>query len=297
MASNSAVNKLIKFYIVQVEPSLNFTSNTSNNIDTNLFTLFKLGFKNGKDYYSYEFNKNHLFFDIKELNENLMFGICSVIENIKATAMIQSRDINTNQTNPFTNLGNNKQLEAYTFFYIDFKNCRMAAISNKKIAKIHEAITSFIWSNSNGNFTPHISIYPEKITDIEKALGSLKKFNWLEMEFAQPQNLNNIKCMSESLKNDFTFDKYQVKFKLKSTEPTFPINLNIFRKNNDVNTDKLSKLSVIGKNELGIDETINLIEAIYTKTISLELTDDTVKNLDYIKKKLKYYLDLHMSQD
>lgn len=62
---------------------------------------------------------------------------------------------------------------------------------------------------------------------------------------------------------------------------------------NKKDEDHISMLKLIGKNELGLDETFNFIESLYAKTVPLELTDDTVKNIAYIEENLKKYLDKH----
>ena len=52
----------------------------------------------------------------------------------------------------------------------------------------------------------------------------------------------------------------------------------------------------VGKNELGIDETINFIEAVYTKAVPLELTDNTATNIEYIKNCLEEFLNHHLGK-
>ena len=55
-------------------------------------------------------------------------------------------------------------------------------------------------------------------------------------------------------------------------------------------------LKLYGKNELGVDETLNFIESVYTKTVPLELTDDTVTNIECIKKELEKFLGYHLGK-
>ena len=64
-----------------------------------------------------------------------------------------------------------------------------------------------------------------------------------------------------------------------------------FRK---TNMKDVSLLKLIGKNELGVDETINFIESIYTKTVPLVLTDDTATNINYIENQLEEFLNSHL---
>ena len=66
-------------------------------------------------------------------------------------------------------------------------------------------------------------------------------------------------------------------------------------KNNSTRED-IPLLKLYGKNELGVDETLNFIESVYTKTVPLELTDSTVTNIEYIKKELERFLGYHLGK-
>lgn len=50
--------------------------------------------------------------------------------------------------------------------------------------------------------------------------------------------------------------------------------------------DDFTSVQLIGKNEYGLDETINFIESVYTKNMPFELTEDSATNIDYIKQRL-----------
>ena len=280
------VNKLIKFYIIEAIPSIKFADI---NIDENLYEFFKCGFKNVEDFYKIIFEKKELFFDIKEMNKTFLFGTCSTAEEIKATSMILSRDLKTNQAKPYT-LDSEDRLEAYTFFYIDFKSHRMATIANKKISKVNEAICRLIDVYSKS--TARVSIYLEKDTDVKRTIEKLSVINNIEIEFKSEKNPAEIDNVFKTMKSDFNVDKYKLKLKISKTSPFFIERLMDIKKS--ASESKLSKLNVFGKNDLGVDEVINLIETICAKTVPLELTDDTVKNTEKVKEKLKSAIDTHL---
>ena len=94
---------------------------------------------------------------------------------------------------------------------------------------------------------------------------------------------------------DFTAEKFKIKIKLEEKHNPRLIDRIISIKNNFTRED-IPLLKLYGKNELGVDETINFIESVYTKTVPLALTDDTATNINYIKNKLEEFLNLHLGK-
>ena len=94
---------------------------------------------------------------------------------------------------------------------------------------------------------------------------------------------------------DFNAKKYKIKIRLEEKHNPSLIDRLISIKNNSTPTD-IPLLKLYGKNELGVDETINFIESVYTKTVPLALTDDTATNINYIKNKLEEFLNLHLGK-
>lgn len=284
-----SVNKLIKFYILKPEPCLNNASFLQNTSDSISYQIFKSAFPE-ENFYRIDIDKRTLYFDIKTYSKNHIFGTCSVKEALKATSFIQQRNKETLQAKPFTELNDENQLEAYTFFYVDFIHNRMAAIANKKIPQIHNVLMQTIWENSHN--LSQISIQPELIQDVKKEAEKLVNPSWLEIEFASPPSSAEIPKMDLILNEpDFKSTKYRVKIKIEKTNKKFIDK--IMQLGNKKDEDHISMLKLIGKNELGLDETFNFIESLYAKTVPLELTDDTVKNIAYIEENLKKYLDKH----
>lgn len=277
------VHKMIKFYVLEPEPCWSVNGLNSDNLNLATYTIFKSAFPQ-IDFYDMEFEKKKLFFDIKEYDDKKMFGTCSTDETIRATSFVQKRNKLTKEAVPYTTVESGEQLEAYTFFYIDFVHNRMAVIANKKISKIHEALRQFIWEKS-GNMS-EIHIFPEMIEDIRQEANSILNPSWIEMEFAKPNCMDDIPTVKESLGSDFQARKFKIKIKLEEKHNPNLIERMVAIKNNSTRED-IPLLKLYGKNELGVDETLNFIESVYTKTVPLELTDSTVTNIEYIKKRVR----------
>lgn len=286
------VHKMIKFYVLEPEPCWSVNGLNSDNLNLATYTIFKSAFPQ-IDFYDMEFEKKKLFFDIKEYDDKKMFGTCSTDETIRATSFVQKRNKLTKEAVPYTTVESGEQLEAYTFFYIDFVHNRMAVIANKKISKIHEALRQFIWEKS-GNMS-EIHIFPEMIEDIRQEANSILNPSWIEMEFAKPNCMDDIPTLKESLGSDFQAKKFKIKIKLEEKHNPRLIDRIISIKNNFTRED-IPLLKLYGKNELGVDETLNFIESVYTKTVPLELTDSTVTNIEYIKKELERFLGYHLGK-
>ena len=277
-----SVNKIIKFYDIQPVPSLLMNGLNPSGFTT--YSIFKMAFLQ-EDFYTIEFEKRNLFFDIKEYNSQIMFGTCSTNETIRATSFVQSRNQKTKEAKPFTHLNGEETLEAYTFFYIDFVHNKMAAIANKKVSKIHEALSAFIWEKSDNQ--AQISILPERIADISKAAKELKSHSWFELDLGlnalDEQIINLNRVLGDD--NQIKAKKFRLKVQLEDiTNPNIVDRLMGYKKISK--KGELSSMKLIGKNELGVDETINFFEALYTKTVPLGLTDDTAINIQYIKNEL-----------
>ena len=276
-----AVHKMIKFYVLEPIPCLTANGTTHKDFANATYSIFKSAFPE-INFYDIEFEKKKLFFDIKEYDDKKMFGTCSTDETIKATNFMQKRNRQTKEAIPYTTVGSEEQLEAYTFFYIDFVHNRMAVIANKKI-----------WEKS-GNMS-EIHIFPEMIEDIRQEASSILNPSWIEMEFAKPNCMDDIPTLKESLGSDFQAKKFKIKIKLEEKHNPNLIERMIAIKNNSRRED-IPLLKLYGKNELGVDETLNFIESVYTKTVPLELTDSTVTNIEYIKKELERFLGYHLGK-
>lgn len=285
-----SVNKIIKFYYLEPEPCLTANGIYMQDISKATFVIFQSAFPQ-KDFYSIYSNNKNFFFDIISYDNKKMFATCSIDETIKATSFVQKRDKTTKKTSPFTTSNVNEQLESYTFFYIDFINNRMAVIANKKIPKIHDVLCQFIWEKS-GNKS-RITIKPEMISNIEEEANKLINPSWLELDFGRSGAIG-IPPLKEVLGKEFSAKQYQLRIRIEETKNKKGLIKKLIGLKDSAKTDDLSSLKLVGKNELGLDETLNFFEAVYSKTVPLELTDNTVTNLSYIEQCLKEFLNLHL---
>lgn len=114
-----AVHKIIKFYVLEPAPCLTANGTTHKNFANATYSIFKSAFPE-INFYDIEFEKKKLFFDIKEYDDKKMFGTCSTDETIKATNFMQKRNKQTKEAIPYTTVGSEEQLEAYTFFLYRF---------------------------------------------------------------------------------------------------------------------------------------------------------------------------------
>lgn len=271
-----SVSKVIKFYQFEPQPSL------YNNglVPEPTINLLKKVFPSC-DTYSFEFEKEKYSIDILEIGTDFIFGTCSKQSELKYTSFYQKRNMKTNQTEPYTSIDPNTQLEAYTYFYIDCIHNRMAAIQHKSIAKIHCILCDCIYSKS-GNMLK-MFIAPEKVKDIKHTAKKLKKACRVQLSFAPESSKDNIKSVAESL-GDFKYDYYSVDFKISEGSSNNYID-NLAKLSTDERSN-YTAIKLIGKNEYGLEETINFIETLYTKNTPFDITDDIIKNIDIIKQKL-----------
>lgn len=283
------VNKVIKFYVLSPNVSILFSETNGRELKKETYNIFKTAFPK-EDYYTFIFEDKQLFFDIISYNSTEMFGTCSEEEKINPTSFVRQRNTNTNETKPVGFLNPDEQLETYTYFYINFIQNRMTVIINKKIAKLHMALSQFIWEKSDN--LASITILPEKISNMKDALKRFRLPKELELEYKSSPSLNDIRSLKDTLSGECNVDSYRINLKLSTVKQGF-INKLIDYKQSD--TDELLALRLTAKNELGLNETINFFEAIYSKTVPIVLSEDTVQNLDYIKELLKKYLTEHLA--
>ena len=270
-----SIQKIIKFYAFQPQPSMLMLEQPNiTNIE-----LLKRVFP-GVGSYSFSYENENYTLDIKEIGTNFIFGTCAKESELKYTNFLQTRDTKTNATTPYTSVEPGRQLEVYTYFYIDCVKNRMSAIQHKSISKIHLILSEFIVSSS-GNMV-RFFIAPERIPDVREATKNLKRTKSLELSFAKGKSKENIETLAKSL-GDLEYDSYSVTIKLSQNDDSIADKLlNLM----DKDRDNYSGIKLTGKNEYGLDETINFLEMFYTKNTPFELTDDIAINTEYIKTKL-----------
>lgn len=271
-----SVQKIIKFYKFVPQPSFLDIGL----IENHTLALLKKVLKSGESY-GHQFEKANYTFDILEIGEDYVFATCAKENELKYTNFWQIRNKETNQTKPYIIEEPEKQLEVYTYFYIDCTKNKMAVIQQKSISKIHEILYNFLYTKS-GNMLD-IFIAPERIKDVKKAAKKLKKANRLKISFAPGKSKDNIRPLAKSLGN-FEYESYVVDIKLVQSKNNNYIDS--IAELSDDEKKNFNNIMLTGKNEFGLEETINFFESFYSKNIPFELTDDYALNIQYIKDKL-----------
>lgn len=269
-----SVNKLIKFYQFEAQPSFLNNSGSRSTFD------ILCDFLEPSSTYTLNYENEAYCIDIIDIKDSIIFGACSRENAVKITNFWQVRNNKTLERTPYTSEMSDSHLETYTYFLIDTKKNRMAAIMQKSISSLHNILIEFIYKESNNML--QIYIAPEKIKDVKKAAKSLKQSTWLKLQFAKGHSKENIASLVETL-GDFEYESYSVNIKLSQKDNSFIDR--VFSVSHD-KKDDFASIQLIGKNEYGLDETINFIESVYTKNIPFELTDDSATNIDYIEQRL-----------
>lgn len=140
-----SVNKIIKFYTFEPQPSMYELSNGNHYLK--IIDMLSKVFPSAGTY-NFIFDKDNYFIDIHEKGTNYIFGKCAKESELKYTNFYQTRNTSTNTTTPYTSVEPGSQLEVYTYFYIDCENNRMAVILHKNISKIHTILSEYIYIKS-----------------------------------------------------------------------------------------------------------------------------------------------------
>lgn len=278
-----SVTKIIKFYQFQPQPSM------LNNGLTPMSTadILKKVFPKCGCYYIL-YSKEEYIIDILEIGNDFFFGKCAKKNDLPLTSFYQTRDKHTLEVVPYTSITADTQLEVYTFFYICCTRQRMAAIQHKNITQIHQILSEGIWDLSHNLIK--VFVAPEKIKNVKQTARKIKSGKKLSISFA-PNAVSkyNIDSLAQSL-GDIKYDSFSVQIKLSPSNSDSIID-NVYDRFQR-NKDCFSKMSLSGKNELGIDETIDFIETIFTHSDTFDITEDIVNNLEIIKNKLSESLNL-----
>lgn len=271
-----SVNKLVKFYVFEPQPSM-YNNGLS---ERSTISLLQMVLSNGCTY-KFPFENENYTLDIIEMGTTFVFGSCAKEREISKTSFLQIRDKETNQTEPYSLSDPEKQLEVYTYFYIDCNRNRMVAIQHKNISRIHSILQDFIFSQSRNMLK--IFIAPEKIADIRKATKSLNRSNRLRIAYAPGKSKCEVKPLLKAF-GDFEFDSYSVEIKLSSVPNDENINRIINLSENE--KENFDNILLYGKNEFGLEEAINFFESVHAKNYPFEITEDSATNVQYIKQKL-----------
>lgn len=275
--------KIIKFYQFEPQPSM------QNNGLTPMSTIdvLKSVFPNCNSY-DITYDNDKYIVDILEIGNNYVFGKCAKENPLLYTNFYQTRDKITMETFPYSSDSLDRQLEVYTFFYIDCEQHRMAAIQHKNITKIHKILSEAIWTLSKNNL--NVFIEPERIKNIKKTAKKIKRNKKLSITFApNTKSKYNIDSLSDAL-GGINYESFSIDIKLSQSNNDNAIDRVFEKFEND--KESFTDLKLIGKNDSGIEETIDFIETLFTQSANFDITEDTVYNYDIIKNKLVEFLKL-----
>lgn len=272
------INKTIKFYDIIPGLTLEYYGE---NIEQKTYSMFKAVFPD-MNYYELTLNDSKILMDILEYTDEYMFFKCSKIEDSSSISFMQLRNKDTSETEPLSFVS--KQLETFTFVYIDFKLNKMAVLSNKKISKINEYIS--VYMNQSKSMVK-ISIIPLKISNLKEELKRYNRISGLQIKYI-PLLENN----PELLPLKEVFDELarikDAKIKI-SIQDCYNFNTLIDRLYQKFHKKEKNweKFEVIAKNEDGLDEVINFYEAIYTRNVPIQMDEKDLEQFHWIRDRLK----------
>ena len=276
----NCINKTIKFYEIIPQPTISYYGD---NIDDKTYAMFKTVFPE-INYYKLELNNSDILMEILEYTDKYLFAKCSKVEGSNSTNMLQVRNTNTNEAKPL-NLNAAEQLETYTFLYIDFKNNIMAVLSNKKISKINEYISTYIHKTAKSNI--EIFIPPLKIRNIRQELKKYNKISALKIKYAPDLENSSELCKLKDVFNGIAKIK-NAKIRISLQECNNVETLidricdKFFKKE-----DNWEKFELVAQNDIGLDEVINFYESIYIRKVPIKINELDLEHFSLIRDRLQ----------
>lgn len=272
-----SITKIIKFYQFRPQPCLSNNGIISKSTIDLLKTIFST---NGS--YNVTYDKEKYTIDILDIEDNYIFGKCAKENELRIGNFLQTRNKHTNETEPYSSVSPDTQLEVYTFFLIDGLNNRMSAIQHKSITKLGQILSEGIWQLSSN--TLEFFIAPERIKNIKKTAKKITKNKKLSVSFA-PNSISkyNIDSLASEL-GGIKYDSFTIDIKLSQTTSNKEID-NIYDQYNS-DKDSFKSLKLIGQNDSGFEETIDFIGTLFTHCTNFDFTENSITNYDIIKKKL-----------
>lgn len=275
-----SIGKVIKFYKIIPQPTLKYCSS---DINSRTNEMFKMAFPD-VDYYVLESENSEILMEIIEYTDEYIFAKCSKEENISTTKLLQVRDKGTNEAKPL-HFQATQQLETYTFIYIDFTNNILAVLGNKKISKINEHISSYIYSKAFPQV--NISIPALKISNIEKALKSYNKFTAFNIKYMPDLTENSeISKLADVLEGNVKIKNATLKISIKECGNVEKI-VNKLLAKFPKRDREWEKFEIVARNDYGLDEVVNFYESIYTKNVLIQIDEQDLVHFHWIRDKLK----------
>ena len=264
------MNKSIHFYRLKLEKTH----------QTNLFEDIDITFKSKIK----KFKENHDKTDLLQINiqniftlvsfdENHIFGTFGNVSDAIKGDHARGRNRENLTVEDISNL-----LEIYTYYYLDAETLNIAVLQNSKLADFKNPFKGFISSHFRiSSIFDKISVVPLLSDDIPSLVGKKVPLISLRATYADDRLPDN----------EFLGVKEITGIKNKDIKKA---SINISLKQESKKTWKIAPFKKGDYSELKLEtesESIDLIEGIITKKVSIEVSKDELKNVDIIKTKLK----------
>lgn len=267
---NFLLNKSIHFYKLKLEKTNQ--TNLFENIDVTLKSKVAK-FKETHDETDLLQINNKNIFTLVSFDEKHIFGTFGNVSDVIKGDHARGRNRNDLTVEDISNL-----LEIYTYYYLDIETLNIAFLRNSKLADFKEPFKGFISSHFRiSSIFDKISVVPLLSNDIPNLVGRRIPLVSVKATYADDRLPDNeflgVKEVTGIKNTDIK--KVSVDLSLKQgSKKTWKINP--FKKEN-YSEFKLETET----------ESIDLIEGIITKKVSIEVSKDELKNAEIIKTKLQ----------
>lgn len=269
--SEYKLNKIIKFYHINPLPCLSANKTTDEENLREIFFTF-LNDDNSKNTYKFTKDKKNYTFDIIEKTNDYIFATCCKSEDFNNELFFQKRNLTDNTTEPYKQ-NPDEEFERFTYFVIDFKKNKLAAIYNKSITELSKLLPELLNTYERDNLPIEISPI---IIDNPKEF--LKNKFVEELTFFGDKFDNMIVPLSDVLKNNSCdVSKFNLTISIKKQDKNFIQDIFNFSK------EKQKKIIIKAKNEYGLTDTIDLLETILTKRVPINISKEEVFNKETVK--------------
>lgn len=273
------IEKRLYFYKANIPPSIKILSTKAQDRLLECFSC-SCDKNDGStpQYISFDLKKDTQYtFEILNFTNDYIFGKYCKAESITTTSLKQTRDLKTQNTKPFE-LNINQQLENYTFFYIDFKTQYICSINNRNLAGINKTLPALIY-HIHSNLV-NLSVTPLSIKDIKGYIGLQKKISKIDLSFISVDT-DYMRNVDDIVNATDDINTLNVSFTLKQNNSHFIENiierLPVLKK-------KYKKIALTYENDDGLEDFVDVLNALYTKKVSIKITDNLVKNPNSIRQ-------------
>ncbi|MEG0601214.1 MAG: hypothetical protein RR494_13675 [Vagococcus sp.] len=246
----------------------------------NLFENTDITFKSKIE----NFIKNYDTTDLLQINNKNIFTIVSIDRSHifgtfgNVSDAIKGDYVRGRNKKDFTVEGINNLLEIYTYYYLDLETLNIAVLQNSKLADFKSPFKSFISSHFRVSaIFDEIKVVPLLSSDIPNDFGKTSSLLSVKTSYVTnrlPDNeFVNVKEILGMQNNDIQSASLYVTLRKDFKKK---LNFNLFQK------DDYSEFKVETESE-----SIDLIEGIITKKISVDVSKDELNDDDMIKLKLK----------